>query len=95
MKHHQHLETQPHTALNGMSREAEKITALIAGLRKSVIDIEKERARAKNVSNTALRSTLDIRRNNLMATIAALEDRLSAIQGLIKLNPLHVAYRMH
>jgi hypothetical protein len=95
MKHHHHFEAQAHIAPRVMSKEAKKITALVAGLRQSVFDIDKERARAKDASDPALMITLDTRRNNLMVTVAALEDRLSAIQGLLKLNRRHVAHRMH
>ena len=95
MKHHHHLETQRHTALRVMSKEAQKITALIAGLRKLVLDIDKERARAEDASDPALGSTLDKRRDNLTVTVAALEDRLSAIQGLLKLDRPHLAHRIH
>ena len=42
-----------------------------------------------------LRRALEVRRNNLMATITALEDRVSAIQGLIRLDRPYVAHRMH
>ncbi|KRQ96087.1 hypothetical protein CQ10_06225 [Bradyrhizobium valentinum] len=74
-----------------MTKEAEQITALIASLRKSARDIDKERQQA----DVALRGALDVRRNNLMVTIAALEDRVSAIQGLIKLDRPYVRHRMH
>jgi len=74
-----------------MTKEAEQIAALIAGLRKSACDIDKQRHQA----DAALRGALDVRRTNLMATISALEDRLSAIQGLIRLDRPYVAHRMH
>ncbi|MDE5451854.1 hypothetical protein GWE18_03045 [Bradyrhizobium sp. CSA112] len=90
-KHHHRSETQEHIALALMTKEAEQITALIASLRKSVRDIDKERQQA----DVALRGALDVRRNNLMVTIAALEDRVSAIQGLIKLDRPYVGHRMH
>ncbi|WP_245310650.1 hypothetical protein [Bradyrhizobium valentinum] len=91
MKHHHRPETQEHIALAIMTKEAEQITALIASLRKSARDIDKERQQA----DVALRGALDVRRNNLMVTIAALEDRVSAIQGLIKLDRPYVRHRMH
>jgi hypothetical protein len=91
VKHHHRPETQEHTALAVMMKEAEQITALIASLRKSARDIAKQRQKA----DLALRRALDVRHNNLMVTIAALEDRVSAIQGLIKLDRPYVAHRMH
>ena len=108
MKHHHRLETQEHIALAVMTKEAEHITALIASLRKSARDIDKQRRQA----DVVLRRALDVRRNNLMATITALEDRVSAIQGLIstitasgrprlshsgadQLDRPYVAHRMH
>jgi hypothetical protein len=74
-----------------MTKEAEQITALIASLRKSARDIDKQRQQA----DVALRRALDLRYNNLMATIRGLEDRVSAIQGLIRLDRPYVAHRMH
>jgi hypothetical protein len=74
-----------------MTKEAERIAALIAGLRKSARDIDQQRQQA----DVALRATLAVRRSNLMATISALEDRVSAIQGLIRLDRPYVAHRMH
>jgi hypothetical protein len=91
VKHHHRPETQEHIALAVMTKEAEQIAALIAGLRKSACDIDKQRHQA----DAALRGALDVRRTNLMATISALEDRLSAIQGLIRLDRPYVAHRMH
>jgi hypothetical protein len=72
-----------------MTEEAEKIAALIASLRKSARDIDRECERA----DPALRNALEARRNNLMVTITALEDRVSAIQGLIKLDRPYVGHR--
>jgi hypothetical protein len=91
VKHHHRLETQEHIALAVMTREAKQITALIVSLRKSARDIDKHRRQA----DVVLRRALGVRRNNLMATIAALEDRVSAIQGLIRLDRPYVAHRMH
>jgi hypothetical protein len=91
VKHHHRLETQEHIALAVMTKEAEHITALIVSLRKSARDIDKQRRQA----DVVLRRALDGRRNNLMATITALEDRVSAIQGLIRLDRPYVAHRMH
>jgi len=91
VKHHHRPETQQHIALAVMTREAEQITALIVSLRKSARDIDKHRQQA----DVVLRRALDVRHNNLMATITALEDRVSAIQGLIRLDRPYVAHRMH
>ncbi len=91
MKYHHRAATQQHIALTVMTKEAEHITALIASLRKSAHTIDKQRQQA----DVALRGTLDVRYNNLMATIAALQDRVSAIQGLIKLDRPYLAHRMH
>ena len=91
VKHHHRPETQEHIALAVMTKEAEQITALIASLRKSARDIDKQRRQV----DAALRRALDVRRTNLMATITALEDRVSAIQGLIRLDRPYVAHRMH
>jgi hypothetical protein len=91
VKHHHRPETREHIALAVMTKEAERIAALIAGLRKSARDIDQQRQQA----DVALRATLDVRRSNLMATISALEDRVSAIQGLIRLDRPYVAHRMH
>ena len=91
VRHHHRPETQQHIALAVMTKEAEQITALIASLRKSARDIDKQRQQA----DVALRGALDVRHTNLTATITALEDRLSAIQGLIRLDRPYVAHRMH
>jgi hypothetical protein len=91
VKHHHRAETQEHVALAVMTKEAERITALIASLRKSARDIDQQRRQA----DVALRCALDARHTNLMATIAALEDRVAAIQGLIRLDRPYVAHRMH
>ena len=91
MRHHHRPETQEHIALAVMTKEAEQITALIASLRRSARDIDQQRQQV----DVALRCALDTRRTNLMATITALEDRVSAIQGLIRLDRPYVAHRMH
>jgi len=91
VKHHHRPETQEHIALAVMTREAKQITALIAGLRKSARDIDRQRHQA----DVAQKRALDVRRTNLMATISALEDRVSALQGLIRLDRPYVAHRMH
>jgi hypothetical protein len=91
VKHHHRAETQEHIALAVMTKEAEQITALIASLRWSAHDIDQQRQQVDG----ALRGALDARHTNLMATITALEDRVSAIQGLIRLDRPYVAHRMH
>ena len=91
MKHHHRPETQQHIALAVMTKEAKQITALVASLRKSARDIDQQRQHA----DVAQRCALDARYINLMATITALEDRVSAIQGLIRLDRPYVAHRMH
>ena len=89
MKHHHHLETQHGIAARLISKEAEKITALIASLRQSVLDIDKARVRAADGS------ALDRRRINLRLTITALEDRLSAMHGLLELDRPRVVHWKH
>jgi hypothetical protein len=91
VKHHHRPETHEHIALAVMTKEAEQITALIASLRKSARDIDQQRQQV----DVALRGALDVRHTNLMATITALEDRVSAIEGLIRLDRPYVAHRMH
>ncbi|MCS3725751.1 hypothetical protein FHR88_000776 [Bradyrhizobium betae] len=75
-----------------MTKEAKQLTGLIAGLRISLDDIHKQRASMK--LSGAEMGVLDERRNNLLLTIAALDDRLSAVQGLIDLGRPHVI-RVH
>jgi hypothetical protein len=75
-----------------MSKEATKVADLIAGLRKSMLDIEKQRGKAE-LSHADI-GILDERRNNLLLTISALEDRLSAVQGLLDLGRPHII-RVH
>lgn len=88
-----HAETRRHcVARRSMTREARQLTSLLAGLRKSLADIQDQRARMK--LSGAEMGLLDERRNNLLLTIAALEDRLSAVQGLIDLGRPHVI-RVH
>ena len=79
-------------AKRSMTKEAKQLSGLIAGLRKSLDGIHEERANPKlSGAETGL---LDERRNNLLLTIAALDDRLSAIQGLMNLGRPHVI-RVH
>ncbi|MBR0844388.1 hypothetical protein JQ607_29655 [Bradyrhizobium liaoningense] len=79
-------------AKRSMTREAKQLTGLIASLRKSLEGIHKERANTK--LSGAEMGLLDERRNNLLLTIAALDDRLSAVQGLIDLGRPHII-RVH
>jgi len=79
-------------AKKSMTREAKQLSNLIAGLRQSLDGIHEERASTK--LSGAEMGLLDERRNNLLLTIAALNDRLSAVQGLIDLGRPHVI-RVH
>jgi hypothetical protein len=79
-------------AKRSMTKEAKQLTGLIAGLRQSLEGIHQQRANAK--LSGAEMGLLDERRNNLLLTIAALDDRLSAVQGLIDLGRPHVI-RVH
>jgi hypothetical protein len=79
-------------AKRSMTREAKQLTGLIAGLRESLEGIHKERTNVK-LSGAEI-GLLDERRNNLLLTIAALDDRLSAVQGLIDLGRPHLI-RVH
>ena len=79
-------------AKRSMTKEAKQLSGLIACLRKSLDGIHEERANPKlSGAETGL---LDERRNNLLLTIAALDDRLSAIQGLMNLGRPHII-RVH
>ena len=77
-------------AKRSMTKEAKQLAGLIAGLRESLEGIHKERTSAKLLDL----GMLDERRNNLLLTIAALDDRLSAVQGLIDLGRPHII-RVH
>ena len=79
-------------AKKSMTNEVRQLAGLIAGLRKSLDGIHQERASPK--LSGAEMGLLDERRNNLLLTIAALDDRLSAVQGLIDLGRPHVI-RVH
>lgn len=86
-------ETRRHNiAKRSMSKEARQLTELIAGLRKSLHSIQEQRTNTRLTG--AEMGVLDERRNNLQLTIAALDDRLSAVQGLIDLGRPHVI-RVH
>ncbi|OKO91247.1 hypothetical protein AC629_03040 [Bradyrhizobium sp. NAS80.1] len=74
-------------AKRSMAKQATQLAGLIAGLRESLEGIHKERANTK--LSGAEMGLLDERRNNLLLTIAALDDRLSAVQGLIDLGRPH------
>jgi hypothetical protein len=93
MRQHNQQETRrQNVAMKSMSREAKQLTGVIATYRKSIADLDKQRTKAA-LSDAEI-GILDERRNNLMVTIAALEDRLSAVQGLIDLGRPHII-RMH
>lgn len=79
-------------AKRSMTNEARQLTDLIAGLKRSLEAIGERRAQAKLPGIEM--GLLDERRNNLLLTIAALEDRLSAVQGLIELGRPHII-RVH
>jgi hypothetical protein len=86
-------ETRRHNvAKRSMTKEAKQLSGLIAGLRQSLEVIQKERSSTK--LSGAEMGLLDERRNNLLLTIAALDDRLSAVQGLINLGRPHII-RIH
>jgi hypothetical protein len=86
-------ETRRHNvAKRSMTKEAKQLSGLIAGLRQSLEVIQKERSSIK--LSSAEMGLLDERRNNLLLTIAALDDRLSAVQGLIDLGRPHII-RVH
>jgi hypothetical protein len=78
--------------MRSMSKQAKQLAKLIAGYRSGLLDIDQQRTRTK--LSDAERGVLDERRNNLLLTIAAFEDRLSAVQGLIDLGRPHVI-RVH
>jgi hypothetical protein len=91
MKHQHNVETEHEIALKLKSKEAARITRLIGSLRRSMqlLDIAAEEANANDASNPiseTLQETFVERRNNLMTTIATLEERLAAIEGLRRLN---------
>jgi hypothetical protein len=93
MEHQNPQETRrQNVAMKSMSRQAKQLSAVIATYRKSIADLDRQRTRA-TLSEAEI-GILDGRRSNLMMTIAALEDRLSAVQGLIDLGRPH-AIRMH
>lgn len=93
MKHQNLQETRrQNVAMKSMSREAKQLSGVITTYRKSIADLDKQRT-GGNLSDAEI-GILDVRRNNLMTTIAALQDRLSAVQGLIDLGRPHLI-RMH
>jgi hypothetical protein len=92
MRQSQAVSRRQSVAKKSMTKEAKQLAGLIAGLRKSLDGIHKERTSTK--LSGAEMGLLDERRNNLLLTIAALDDRLSAVQGLINLGRRHVI-RVH
>lgn len=92
MKQNQVETRRQNVAMRSMSKEAKQLTGLLAGYRRTLRDLE--RHRVKTALSNAEIGILDERRNNLMLTLAALEDRLSAVQGLIDLGRPHVI-RVH
>ena len=95
-QHQNHSEMQRHVvAMNLMSDEATQIAVLIADLRKSVLHIDNVRACTNEASDFSLRRNLDARRKNLTGTIDVLQDRLSAIQDLIRLDRPHITHGTH
>lgn len=74
-------------AMKSMSKEAKQLTNLLAGYRRELHELARQRAKAA-LSNVDM-GILDERRNNLLLTLAVLEDRLSAVQGLIDLGRPH------
>ena len=92
MRQSQAESRRQNVAKKSMTKEAKQLAGLIAGLRQSLDRIHKERASTK--LSGAEMGLLDERRNNLLLTIAALDDRLSAVQGLIDLGRPHVI-RIH
>jgi hypothetical protein len=92
MRQRQAETRRQNVAKRSMTREAKQLTSLIEGLRQSLEGIHKERANVK-LSGAEI-GLLDERRNNLLLTIAALDDRLSAVQGLIDLGRPHLI-RVH
>jgi len=79
-------------AMRSMSKQAKLLSKLIMGYRGGLLDLDQQRTQIK--LSDAERGLLDERRNNLLLTIAAFEDRLSAVQGLIDLGRPHVI-RVH
>jgi len=92
MRQSQAESRRQNVAKRSMTKEAKQLSGLIAGLRKSLDSIHQERTSTK--LSGAEMGLLDERRNNLQLTIAALNDRLSAVQGLIDLGRPHVI-RVH
>jgi hypothetical protein len=79
-------------AMKSMSKEARQLARVIEMYRMSLRDIDEQRKQAKFTG--AERGLLDQRRNNLLVTIAALDDRLAAVQGLMDLGRPHLI-RVH
>jgi hypothetical protein len=94
-RHQSRVKRRHAAALKSMSKEAKQLSEFIANLRKYAHNIDDVRGRVRTSDDPALGSNLDIRRKNLAGTIDVLEDRLSAIRGLIKLDRPHVEHRWH
>lgn len=92
MRQNQVETRRQNVAMRSMSKEAKQLAGLVAGYRKTLRELERQRAKPA-LSNAEI-GMLDERRNNLMLTLAALEDRLSAVQGLIDLGRPHIM-RVH
>ncbi len=92
MRQNQVETRRQNVAMKSMSKEAKQLTGLVAGYRKTLRELERQRVKPA-LSNAEI-GILDERRNNLMLTLAALEDRLSAVQGLIDLGRPHII-RVH
>jgi hypothetical protein len=60
VKHHHRPETQQHIALAVMTKEAKQITTLIASLRKSALDIDKQRRKPMSALRALLTSAAPI-----------------------------------
>lgn len=96
MRHHRHhLEAPQQAARVFMSTEVKKITTLIAEFRRSTLAIDRELRRSKIASDPSLARSLDARRNNLILTIGVLDNRLSALRGLLELGRPHATPWLH
>lgn len=80
-------------ATESMSKETKQLADFLTELRKSLLDLDADRASSARFDPAF--GLLQERCNNLMLTIAALEDRLSAMQGLLDLGRPHVVHRVH
>jgi hypothetical protein len=94
-RHQSRLKQRHAAATKSMSKEAKRLSDFIANLRKYAHTIDNARDRISASDDPVLGGNLDIRRKNLAGTIDVLEVRLSAIQGLLKLNRPHLEHRLH